>query len=242
MLRTFSLFLATSLSMGLVATAFADDSLVPRRYNPRSLDRSLTVLELPDASAVWSAWSYRNQGEFDLAVSVRQADGIWSEPEWIGFGDGIDQSHPALAADASGHLYLAWSEARLGRVLMSMRPRSAASWSTPIVLTDPDAHGTSPSLAIVGGQLVAAWREGADVEIRDLGPTLAASAGDVVTRTIQDGADPLGMTGEGADPEGDEFDIRDPSRYGDEDRKRPRPPRRDEDGFVDRRGGSQGGG
>lgn len=239
MRRPFSWILAGSLVLGLTSVALADD-LVPRRYNPRSLDRSLTLLEVPGTSTVWSAWSYRNQGEYDLAVSVRGPDGEWSDPEWIGFGDGIDQLRPALAIDSDGHLYLAWAEARTGRILLSVRPRGATAWSPATVLTGPDGRGTAPSLSVIGGRLVAAWREGTGVEIVDLGPTLASATAGISIRTIQDGADPLGLTGEGADPEGEELEMRDPNRHGDG--NRPRPPRRDDDGIVDRRGRSNSGG
>ena len=191
--------IATILCISLLAGAvLAADGLTPRRYNPRSADRSLVTLQPSGSEVIYSAWSYRNQGGYDIAVSMRDADGIWSEPTLFGAADGIDQLQPALAIDAGGFLYLAWAEAPLGTIRLSIGSTGSNRWSAPVALTTTDIRAVSPTLTIIGDRLVAGWREGTAVVISDLGPTLHATTGGISTRTIQDGADPLGIIGEGS--------------------------------------------
>lgn len=198
MRRQFTL-IATILCASLLAgSVLAADGLTPRRYNPRSADRSLVTLQPNGSEVVYSAWSYRNQGGYDIAVSMQDADGIWSEPTLFGAADGIDQLQPALAIDAGGFIYLAWAEAPLGTIRLSIGGTGSNQWTSPLTLTTTDVRAVSPTLTIISDRLVAGWREGTAVVINDLGPTLHATMGGVSTRTIQDGADPLGIVGEGS--------------------------------------------
>ena len=48
---------------------------LPHRYLPNSLDGRLSQVTNPEDGSNWSAWAYRNGGEYDIAVSHRGQDG-----------------------------------------------------------------------------------------------------------------------------------------------------------------------
>jgi hypothetical protein len=159
-----------------------------------AIDGPMSTVQAPDGS-LWRVWSYRASGEFDIAVSSRDAAGVWSAPAFVGRRDGVDQQDPALAIGADGTLYLAFDTKVPTGVSLAILPAGSTTWAQPKpVSTDPTA--VSPALLMVGGRLIVAFRTSRGVSIVDM-PALAPQAS---TRGIQDGpdtVDPLGMSGPG---------------------------------------------
>lgn len=170
----------------------------PHRFAPEVRDGGLVQIQNPIDGKTWAAWAYRNGAEFDLAVSWAGADGFWSEPVFVGVDDGADQIQPALAVDRLGTVYLAFVDRGSDTIVITALRTGTRTWSRPSALTEPSVHGRSPSLAVVGGRLVVAFRSGDDVQITDL-PLLAAPV--ATTNGINDGPDPTGVIDGGAEGE-----------------------------------------
>lgn len=222
----------TILLVGLIMTSVAIAGDIPKRYNPSQQDHGLSTVQVGDQT--WSAWAYRTQGQFDIALSTTDGSGVWSEIEWMGAVDGLDQINPSLVADSAGHLYLTYEVQQTGSVFLSIRTTGFDAWSAPIQINPELQRAHSSSLSIVGGHLVVAYLADDQIQLVDLGLTLAATLEGVRTNTIQDGADPLGLTPEGGSDVGDDFKQRPPSD--DDDDSVVRPPRHgDEDGKFYRR-------
>jgi hypothetical protein len=144
----------------------ADD--IPHRYLARSLDAGLVRVENPADGRVWSAWAYRAGSEYDIAISVRDALGSWSEPTFIGANDASSELTPTLAVDRRGTLYLAFAVRESGQVLLSVLPAAGARWSPPVPIALGAGRFASPALRVVGDRLVLACRAGREVRIVDL--------------------------------------------------------------------------
>ena len=160
----------------------------PNRFVVPALDGPPVVVENPLDGRAFSAWAYRSGGEFDLAVSIRDAAGVWARPVFLGTYDRADQTEPALAVDRNGHAYLAFSSSDSGRVFVSVLPFGRSSWSTPIAVTRAGLCAAAPALSIVGNRLVVGFRSGASVELVDLPLHVPGVSG----LGIQDGPDPVG--------------------------------------------------
>jgi hypothetical protein len=159
----------------------------PRRYVPQ-FDGAIVQVRNDIDGRMWSAWAYRNGGNYDLALSVSVSPGIWSQPVLIGLDDGLDQGQPALTVDARGTLYLAYVNGDGALVVRALRAH-AIVWSYPIGLTDPRGELAFPSLKVVGDSLVLGFRLGEGVELATL-PLLPAPADSI--QSIYDGPDPTG--------------------------------------------------
>lgn len=168
----------------------------PQRFIVPSLDGPPAIVENPVDGKAYSAWAYRSGGQFDIAVSVRDASGNWSRPSFFGRFDGADQKSPALAVDGSGHVYLAFASSDSGRVVLATLALDAASWSAPIAVSPEGVRAVSPAVQIIGDRLVVAFRIGARVGLVDL-PLIGS---DATMQGIQDGPDPVG----GKEPSGSE--------------------------------------
>lgn len=180
------------LSTLAVAAAGARPDDGPERFVVPSLDGTpVVVVNDVDQRAV-SAWAYRSGGEFDVAISIRDAQGAWSQPVFLGRSDRADQTDPTLAVDALGHTYLAYASSESGRVMLTVLARGSATWSSPVPVTPVGVRAASPALAVVGGRLVVAFRAGTRVLIVEL-PIADANG----TLGIQDGPDPVGGKGSG---------------------------------------------
>ena len=202
MLKRFTVSLVCCLLLSAVALAApSGDQRTPQRYAPAALDHGLVQIEAPDGR-IWSAWAYRNGAEYDIAIAVRDAEGVWGEPSLIGLDDGRSQIRPSLAVDSGGNLYLAYAERTTGRILLTTRAPQG-SWAAPVAMTSPGARSTSPSLRVVGSRLVLAFRNGDNVDVIDLPLATGDRFGDEYLRGFTDGPDPVGDPEDAEPPDED---------------------------------------
>lgn len=194
MRNRFATLLTVSLvvcSLGWTQVAAVDASRgAPHRYNPRSLDGPLVQLANPIDGRTWSAWSYRDGAEYDIAISYLDGSGFWSEPSFLGRQDRRDQVQPTMIVDGSGHVYLAFADRAAGSVMLSVLAAGTDTWSEPLAVSDPGTRAFMPALSIVGTRLVIAYRSGTSIEIRDLPLLSTVFTGQGIT----DGPDPFGTT------------------------------------------------
>jgi hypothetical protein len=177
---------------------------LPHRYLPNSLDGRLEQITSPYDGRAWAAWSYRNGGEYDVAVSFRDEMGFWSEPLLLGEDDGRDQSDPVLAADIDGTVYMAYAERSPDRIMLTWRLEGTDLWSNPTPLTANGLRAKDPALRIVGDRLVVAFRSGRGLVILDM--PLVDPVMD--TDIFNDGPDPIDVRPpEDEDDEDDNIDI-----------------------------------
>lgn len=183
-------FIATVLlAVALPAVAAPRDDTFNRFVSPR-LDGVPVAVDNAVTGQTWSAWSYAQSGEFDLALSVRGADGRWSRPVLLGESDGIDQVDPALAVDPSGVVYVAYTERGTGNVHIAVLASPSGNWTRFVSVATSEGSAASPSMKIVGDRLVVAFRAGRGVEIHDFA-LLAPNS----MLGIDDGPDPFGGAG-----------------------------------------------
>lgn len=157
------------------------------------LDGKPVIVSSPLDGREWAAWVYRNGSETDVAVATRVAGGEWTPPAFLGRNDRLDEVEPALACDAAGHLYLAFSTRQSGRVYLTALPVGARGW-VPILAISPEGlRSSTPALRVIADRLVVAFRSGRSTTVTDY-PLLG---GRIETHGIQDGpdgVDPLGQT------------------------------------------------
>jgi hypothetical protein len=146
-------------------------------------DHGLVTAANPLDARLWAAWSYRTGAETDIAVSARDAAGTWSEPVFLGLGDGRNQLDPVLAFDAAGNLYLAHSVKETGEVFVLKLAVGATRMSAPLLVSLPGEKATSPTLMLADNYLIIGYRVGSRVMMRAV--TLAAAS----PLGIQDGPD-----------------------------------------------------
>ncbi|NIM62810.1 MAG: hypothetical protein GTO30_14550 [Acidobacteria bacterium] len=202
MRRLLTVFCVVILISGVVSAAGRGsraDIDSPHRYLPNALDGAPVQAANPVDGRLWSAWSYRNGAEYDLALSVSVAPGVWSEPQFIGLGDGIDQQQPAITVDARGVTYIAFADD--GSIRLTALQPGGSLWSPPISVAVADRAFSNPSLMVIGDALIVGYRDGAGVALQAL-PLLPPEYANA-PRSIYDGPDPT--TGANGD-EGDEGD------------------------------------
>jgi hypothetical protein len=193
-MRSRRLFPVLVLLLSAVAAplTFASTRPLPVGFNP-SLDGKPVYATNAASGAVWTAWSYRSHGEFDLAISYRDTSGTWSEPVFLGRLDGLDQISPALVSDAAGHLYLAYSVRQTSQIFLSVLPCGEGTWSAPMPVTPREDQYFSPALAVVADRLVVGFRAfDGKVALRDL-PLHVPVNGSLGIYDNPDGTDPLGQ-------------------------------------------------
>ena len=166
----------------------ADSRGLPFRYAPRSMDGEIRLLELPDSQSTVAVWAYRSGAQYDIAISTTDANGDWSDPVFIGRDDGRNQIDPVIAADASGNVYLAYTDVAEGSVKLSTRPAGRTDWTPPVGVTPQAAQADRAGVMVVGQRLVVAYNVGRQIQMIDL-PLLN---GAVTVRTINDSPDPIG--------------------------------------------------
>jgi hypothetical protein len=191
-----ALLLAAVASSGAVVAAPKKSSPVGSGSRSAAPAEFVSQIDGPMATAAgiggrtWAAWAYRAAGEFDVAVSSRDAAGLWSPPTYVGRRDGIDEVEPSVAVDALGTVYVAFTTRGTGRVSVSALVVGASTWLGPVIVSGNE-HATSPAIRIFDNHVVVAYRTAAGTGIAEL-PVLPA----FVIMGIQDGpdgVDPLGM-------------------------------------------------
>ena len=165
----------TTLSVCLCIAVAATTIAVAAPINELSRDKPLRYVpgwdgDLSSAEAAgggeWTVWSYRNGDEHDIALALRDAEGNWQPTVFIGVDDGVDQLHPQMITDPSGHLYVAWID-RGGELSMAIHSAVGTGWSPPAVVAEGFRLGW-PTMAIVGDRLVIGYRDGGRVSLIDL--------------------------------------------------------------------------
>jgi hypothetical protein len=159
----------------------------PNRYFLRDLDGRLARVENSTDGRTYAVWAYRNRGEFDLAIAVRDAAGHWSAPSFLGAGDSLSQMQPSLAVDSNGNLYLAYSERETGLIYLTMRAAGGVAWSEPTRIAVDSQRHWMPALRVVGNRLVVAYRSPSGTEIVDF--ALLPPAATQRPTGVQDGPD-----------------------------------------------------
>ncbi len=124
--------------------------------------------------AVWAALVTREKNGPDVEPVVsselfgRSYDGAQLGPrERLTEAPGSDAA-PALAADDSGDLWLAWESFHEGRFDIHARKRTGGSWGSPIRVTDHPDSDSQPSVAIdAAGRVFVAWMSRRDADAGD---------------------------------------------------------------------------
>lgn len=198
-LRAFlALFIATALTGSATASPASRESHsrstskgpVVTDHVPQ-LDGSLTTLTGPDGRA-WATWAYRASGEFDIAVSSRDATAAtWSTPVFFGRRNGADEIDPAIEVDSQGAVYLAFATTNPSRVSVVVLPAGSVVWSEPAIVSGTEP-ASSPALRIVGDRLIVAYRTARGVGMVDF-PVVGSGNQTNGIQDGPDGVDPLGV-------------------------------------------------
>jgi hypothetical protein len=182
---------------------------LPRRHSAAAQDGQPVMVTL-ESGAAWSAWAYRISGEFAIALSFRDPDGVWSEPSFIGLDDRLDQIAPAMTVDADENLYLAFAVRETGTISVSALRAGTQRWFEPQQVTPPSERAGAPMLRVVDDSLVMGYRAGLDVRLVHWPLLSSYSSGGMTTEGIQDGPDGFpvavlhnGQDDEDQEPEGD---------------------------------------
>ena len=95
-----------------------------------------------------SGWSGRRRWTSNFDLYARAFDGKrWSPAERLTTAANSDIYH-TLAADAAGHLYLAWQSARSGNFDIYLRVYDGRTWSQEMQVSDDPANDWEPALAV----------------------------------------------------------------------------------------------
>ena len=176
------LILVSVLAVATAAQARSvDPQVTPSRYLGH-MDTGLVSVVSPVDGRLWSAWTYRSGAESDIAVSVRSTSGIWSEPVFLGFGDGKSQLDPAIAFDPWGNLYIAHTVRETGVLQVVRLAIGATRMSSPVIVSAPGERAASPTMMATVQSVVIGYRIGPKVVLRAI-PLTAEPFG------IQDGPD-----------------------------------------------------
>jgi hypothetical protein len=162
----------------------------PRMYRA-ALDGAPVRVELPAQGRAVSAWTWREAGETDIAVAIRDLDGRWSDPFRFGARDGLDQVEPALVADPQGHVYLAFAVRETGAVALAVLAAGSDAWTPALEVVPAGERASAPALRVVRDRLVIAWRSGAETRIADF-PLVGGGNRASGVQDGPDGFDPLG--------------------------------------------------
>ncbi|MCM2257341.1 MAG: glycoside hydrolase [Vicinamibacteria bacterium] len=142
---------------GIGARLHPEDALVT--------DRAGVRLAVTGAGRMIATWAEQRGGRWQVQVAVSLDGGqSFTTPRPIESSSAGDQTAPALAAQESGAVYLAWQDSRSGADrLRAARSRDGADSFEPSVLVDSPPSGAEgdqrqPALVVdAGGQLLAVW-------------------------------------------------------------------------------------
>jgi len=129
---------------------------------PGSNQRTPRIVYDGENNALYAVWQDFRNGNGDIYFA-RSFDGgdTWEEPAWNPVNDdlgGADQSHPSIAVDGDGVIYLVWQDRRNGNddIYFAASEDQGMTWSVNILVTDEPATTRqaqrAPSVA-VGEQL-----------------------------------------------------------------------------------------
>lgn len=166
------------------------------RFHRAGLDGAPVLVELPAQGRSISAWTWREAGETDIAVSIRDLEGRWSDPFRFGERDGFDQVEPAMVADPQGHVYLVFAVRDTGALALAVLAAGSDTWTPPLELVPSGSGASSPALRVVRDRLVVAWKEGGAIRVADF----ALVGGGNRASGVQDGPDGFNPLGEAPIP------------------------------------------
>jgi hypothetical protein len=191
---------------------------LPRRHSTAAQDGQPVTISLGSGEAL-SAWAYRIGGEYAIALSFRDRDGLWSEPTLIGLDDGFDQIDPDIIADPEGNLYLAFAVRETGAIHVSAAVAGSERWFEPQQVTLPTERAGSPALRVVGDSLVMGYRAGREIRLLDWPLLSTYDWGGTTAEGIQDGPDgfPLAVLHNGQDDDDEDDDDREENDEDDDD-------------------------
>ena len=185
-------FLAVCLAATLAGSAAAGPdsrNFVGTGHVPQ-LDGPVTTVTAPDGRT-FASWAYRSSGEFDIAVTVRDADSqTWSAPVFFGGRNGADELQPALTIDSRGTVYVAFATVSPSRVKLAVLSPGSDTWSAPVTVSGTEV-ASSPTLMVVGERLIVGFRTARGVGLVNL----PISDGGNELNGIQDGPDATGPAG-----------------------------------------------
>lgn len=171
-----------------------DGGVFGHRLYVHGLDGQPVTATSPLDGSVWAAWTFADRAASDVAVSVLESSGSWSDPVLFESFDGLSQREPDVAIDAGGTVYVVYSVAQSEEIFLVARPPWTGEWSSPSRVSAPDESASAPILQVVGDRLVIAYRVGRGTNIVDL-PLWEPPP--VRTNGVQEGPDvidPLGWT------------------------------------------------
>jgi len=150
----------------------------------------VTTVTAPDGRT-FATWAYRASGEFDIAVTVRDADSqTWSAPVFFGSRNGADELQPSMTIDSRGTVYVAFATVNPSRVKLSVLLPGSDAWSAPVTVSGNDI-ASSPTLMVVGDRLIVGFRTARGVGLVNL----PLSNGGNELNGLQDGPDTSGPAG-----------------------------------------------
>ena len=175
----------------LCSSSFAAGTrTLPHRYLPGSLDNGLSLLRSADGGTI-AVWAYRSGAEYDIACSRAEAGGRWTEPTFIGAGDGVDQLEPALAEDGDGNLFVAYTDAALGTIRVALLEADGALAAEPLVVRSKDSRASfsAAQLIVVGEHVIVAFRDAERTRMIDVPRAILLQGSALLT--ITESGDPV---------------------------------------------------
>jgi len=137
-----------------VESRSAGRDLLPTYHDRLQSDGPVFMAEDP-AGRLWAVWSYREGGEWDIAVS-RAVGRTWTAPQLLGVANGKDDLDPRLLFldDGTGVLVW-WQRGPLpeDQVVVSsfVDLRVGTTWSAPQRLSDRNEAASRPNLFVAQG-------------------------------------------------------------------------------------------
>ena len=157
----------------------------PRHFRAGLSDHGLVEVEAGAQQQRLAAWALRNGPEYNIAISVQDAEGVWSDVRIFGGNDGQDQIDPTLAIDPQGNIYLAYASED-GAISLALR-NDRGEWQPAVRITAVGIRGSSPTLTRVGERMVLGYIVDGVVQITEV-PTDSTGT---TTNSFEDGPDPV---------------------------------------------------
>jgi PKD domain len=136
-----------------------------------------TDLAANDGAEAVTAWTAPDQGLWVARAALRQADGMWSPPQNLGYAD---FTAPYTAIDARGDAVVLWTRGSgTTQVYAELRP-AGGDWQPAVVLSGSGFGNTKAALAMNRrGDALAVWPEAdGPTRVRFVSSFRAAAGGD----------------------------------------------------------------